>query len=299
MGQKEDNEPPSSSGSDVLSLNVGGTRVQVLRRTLTSCEGSMLASRFSGRWDESLEQDSQESFFIDQPPYLFLRLLDYLRHKSNETCGFPPARVQTFEDEEEHDNFFRMVGYYGMAEQIYQVNMFQINTSQQLSAENKSVIRLNPFGKHLAPSDRHSFLLLPCDSSMFIKSFECKIFGYAKFHMTLHCFENSVTNEEDFYRQKDIHEENATNLKVLRYADNNEIRVVVAGKGLNQHSHNKSVTESAIVHFDGRTISVFSEDTPLEEINLGPAPFRHKHYFPAWNLCGKFAFTQIEVSSRV
>lgn len=37
------------SPSDVLHLNVGGTCIAVLRRTLTSVEGSMLASRFSGR----------------------------------------------------------------------------------------------------------------------------------------------------------------------------------------------------------------------------------------------------------
>ena len=35
--------------SDVLHLNVGGTAIAVLRRTLTSVENSMLASKFSGR----------------------------------------------------------------------------------------------------------------------------------------------------------------------------------------------------------------------------------------------------------
>jgi hypothetical protein len=38
--------------SDVLTLNVGGSKTAVLRRTLISVDGSMLASRFSGRWDE-------------------------------------------------------------------------------------------------------------------------------------------------------------------------------------------------------------------------------------------------------
>ena len=35
--------------NDVIHLNVGGTKVATLRRTLTSISGSMLASRFSGR----------------------------------------------------------------------------------------------------------------------------------------------------------------------------------------------------------------------------------------------------------
>jgi len=43
--------------SDVLHLNVGGTKMCVLRRTLTdhAAPGSMLASRFSGRWDDNHE----------------------------------------------------------------------------------------------------------------------------------------------------------------------------------------------------------------------------------------------------
>lgn len=57
---------------DVLHLNVGGTLTTVLRRTLISVEGSMLASRFSGRWDDSLEKDRDGHFFIDQPIELFL-----------------------------------------------------------------------------------------------------------------------------------------------------------------------------------------------------------------------------------
>jgi len=30
--------------------NVGGTRIDVLRRTLTLVEGSLLATKFGGRW---------------------------------------------------------------------------------------------------------------------------------------------------------------------------------------------------------------------------------------------------------
>jgi hypothetical protein len=42
-------------------------RIDVLCRTLTSVEGSMLAAKFSGRWDDSLEKDADGNFFIDQP----------------------------------------------------------------------------------------------------------------------------------------------------------------------------------------------------------------------------------------
>ena len=59
------------------SQNVGGTLTAVLRRTFTSVEGSLLASRFSGRWDDSIEKDRHGNFFIDQPIELFLPMIKY------------------------------------------------------------------------------------------------------------------------------------------------------------------------------------------------------------------------------
>jgi hypothetical protein len=50
--------------SDVLHLNIGGTKMTVLRRTLTSVPGSMLASKFSGRFDESMERDREGTFSL-------------------------------------------------------------------------------------------------------------------------------------------------------------------------------------------------------------------------------------------
>ena len=49
-------QPNLETSSDVLTLNVGGVCMSVLRRTLTTVEGSMLAARFSGRWDDSLDK---------------------------------------------------------------------------------------------------------------------------------------------------------------------------------------------------------------------------------------------------
>jgi hypothetical protein len=63
----------------VLHLDVGGTPVSVLRRTLTQVEGSLVASMHSGRWDDSLLAKSNEGrFFIDQPTELSIPLVDYL-----------------------------------------------------------------------------------------------------------------------------------------------------------------------------------------------------------------------------
>jgi len=66
--------------SDILQLNIGGIKtVAVQRGTLCAVEGSMLASSFSGRWDDSLPKDNAGAFFIDFDPELFLPLLEYLR----------------------------------------------------------------------------------------------------------------------------------------------------------------------------------------------------------------------------
>ena len=62
----------NSVKNNVLRLNVSGAHIDVLRRTLCSVKaGSMLASRFSGRWDDSLEKNSEGRFLIDQPVDLF------------------------------------------------------------------------------------------------------------------------------------------------------------------------------------------------------------------------------------
>ena len=104
---------------DCLHLNVGGDMIAVLRRTLTSVEGSMLASRFSGRWDESLEKDRDGNFFVDQPIELFRPMINYLRAKACETPLGPPVKSPHLKDYELRQDFYRMVEYFGMTNGIY------------------------------------------------------------------------------------------------------------------------------------------------------------------------------------
>jgi hypothetical protein len=102
------------SPCDVLHLNIGGTVIAVLRRTLTSVEDSMLASRFSGRWDDMLEKDRGGNFFIDQPIELFLPMCNYLRAKSCETPLGPPVKSPHLTCYDQRQDFYRMVEYFGM-----------------------------------------------------------------------------------------------------------------------------------------------------------------------------------------
>lgn len=79
----------------------------------------MLASRFSGRWDDSLAMDRNGNFFIDQPIELFQPLLNYLRAKACECALAPPVTSPVFEDEEKRRGFIRMVEYFGMTSGVY------------------------------------------------------------------------------------------------------------------------------------------------------------------------------------
>jgi hypothetical protein len=113
----------NKSSSDVLHLNVGGDHMTVLRRTLTSVEGSMLASRFSGRWDDTLEKDQDGNFFIDQPIELFRPMINFLRAKACETPLGPPIKSPVLRDYELRQDFYRLVEYFGMTPGIYPVGI--------------------------------------------------------------------------------------------------------------------------------------------------------------------------------
>ena len=56
---------------DVIELNVGGEIMATTRSTLCQVEGSLLASMFSGRWEDKLCKDKQRNYFLDlDQPFL-------------------------------------------------------------------------------------------------------------------------------------------------------------------------------------------------------------------------------------
>eukprot|EP00594_Rhizosolenia_setigera_P007067 CAMPEP_0178952842 /NCGR_PEP_ID=MMETSP0789-20121207/8080_1 /TAXON_ID=3005 /ORGANISM="Rhizosolenia setigera, Strain CCMP 1694" /LENGTH=345 /DNA_ID=CAMNT_0020634019 /DNA_START=132 /DNA_END=1169 /DNA_ORIENTATION=- len=108
--------------SDVIHLNIGGEPMSVLRRTLTSVPGSMLASRFSGRWEDNQEKDENGHYFIDQSYDLFEPMINYLRNRSN-GIELYPLNSPYFSDDEKRSDFYRMVEYYGMTDGIYPTSL--------------------------------------------------------------------------------------------------------------------------------------------------------------------------------
>jgi len=110
LEQEKDTVFCGTAISDILKLNVGGIKtVAVQRSTLCAIEGSMLASSFSGRWDNSLPTDEHGAFFIDFDPELFLPLLEYLRLQAAHGSSVPQVipRVEGREDE-----FASMLNFY-------------------------------------------------------------------------------------------------------------------------------------------------------------------------------------------
>jgi hypothetical protein len=65
--------------SELVYLNVGGEHITTSRETLCAVEPSLLASMFSGRWEDAMTLDKDGRVFFDFNPRHFRRVLDYLR----------------------------------------------------------------------------------------------------------------------------------------------------------------------------------------------------------------------------
>jgi hypothetical protein len=64
--------------SDIIRLNVRGTKLFARRDTLTVVKSSRLEALFSGRWENQLLRDDQGRVFMDVDPKSFMKVLEYL-----------------------------------------------------------------------------------------------------------------------------------------------------------------------------------------------------------------------------
>ena len=112
----ESAHPSIGGDNDVIQLNVGGrTNIAVLRSTLTQFEDSMLAAKFSGRWDDSMEKDRDGNIFIDQDPDSFMILITYLRLRMNNQLKEIPYTRRP----EPTYQFCTMLEYYNLMPAVY------------------------------------------------------------------------------------------------------------------------------------------------------------------------------------
>ncbi|CAB4017446.1 SH3KBP1-binding 1 [Paramuricea clavata] len=104
------------SDNDIIHLNVGGHKLTTKRSTLCQVEGSLLASMFSGRWEDSLERDKDGAIFFDFNPQYFLVILEYLRAKKIATPENPATLPKVPEDQAK--NFHNLLEYLGLRDEI-------------------------------------------------------------------------------------------------------------------------------------------------------------------------------------
>jgi hypothetical protein len=110
------------SDSDIIYVNVGGSKMDVLRGTLTFFPDSLLATQFSGQWDDTFVTDNEGRFMIDEDPELFAELVNYLREQKRrvehgEVTTDPPM----FEQSHRQEAFYRLVDSYHMTNYMYRM----------------------------------------------------------------------------------------------------------------------------------------------------------------------------------
>ena len=89
----------------------------VRRSTLCLAKDSVLAALFSGSWDAGQHRDSKGRPFLDIDPYIFDKIVNFLRQKSIEGPESPaPTPVISSEKAKE---FERVVEYYGLKACLY------------------------------------------------------------------------------------------------------------------------------------------------------------------------------------
>lgn len=104
----------ASNPSEVLDINAGGRVFSVQRGTLALARSSMLAALFSGKWDEGLPRDSQGRPFLEVDPYIFEKIVNFLRQKRLDSPD-SPAPLPVI-DPDKAEEFRRVILYYGLGE---------------------------------------------------------------------------------------------------------------------------------------------------------------------------------------
>ena len=144
------------SDNDIIHLNVGGHKLTTKRSTLCQVEGSLLASIFSGRWEDSLERDKDGAIFFDFNPQYFLVILDYLRVKKIATPENPAPLPKVPEDQEK--SFNNLLGYLGLSDEIVPAEKVP---SEKFNQHSSNVVTLQEGGTVAVhgPNIEHGYVL--------------------------------------------------------------------------------------------------------------------------------------------
>ena len=101
---------------DIIHLDVSGLKLKTNRSTLCQVQGSLLASMFSGRWEDSVQRDQDGAVFLDFNPQHFTVILDYLRVKKIATPENPAPLPNVPEDQMKEFNI--LIEYLGLNDEL-------------------------------------------------------------------------------------------------------------------------------------------------------------------------------------
>jgi hypothetical protein len=144
------------SDNDIIHLNAGGHKLTTKRSTLCQVEGSLLASMFSGRWEDSLERDQDGAIFFDFNPQYFLVILDYLRAKKIATPENPAPLPKVAEDQAK--NFNNLLEYLGLSDEIVPAEKVPSEKFNQHSSNEVTLQEGGTVAVH-GPNNGHSYVL--------------------------------------------------------------------------------------------------------------------------------------------
>eukprot|EP00929_Paragymnodinium_shiwhaense_P015275 TRINITY_DN123344_c0_g1_i1.p1 TRINITY_DN123344_c0_g1~~TRINITY_DN123344_c0_g1_i1.p1 ORF type:complete len:398 (+),score=54.18 TRINITY_DN123344_c0_g1_i1:61-1194(+) len=101
---------------EIVKLNISGQKhCAVMRETLCRVEDSLLASMFSGRWDDSLDKDENGAVFINFAPDIFQPLVDYLQQTDLPSAEQSPAILPNV-PASKLPEFISLAQYFGVAD---------------------------------------------------------------------------------------------------------------------------------------------------------------------------------------
>ena len=111
-----------SSDSDILTINVGGFKINNIRRdTLTTIKSSRLYRLFNGNLDHKLLHDEDGNIFMDLDPTTFQKILDYLfiikSSDKKEDKKIPLPRMKSNEEEVLFNTY---LDFFGLVEKMDQ-----------------------------------------------------------------------------------------------------------------------------------------------------------------------------------
>ena len=140
------------NNNDIIHLNIGGQKMTTKRSTLCQVEGSLLASMFSGRWEDGLERDKYGCIFFDFNPQYFSLILDYLRAKKIETPEKPALLRKV--PSEQLNNFDILVGYLGLKEEL---TLTAITLTETFKSHRSPGINVEENGAVAVHGSNHSY----------------------------------------------------------------------------------------------------------------------------------------------